>query len=233
MGKRLILNKKKRHHILLIMILLIIIYIIFKFINNKIMPKLLDYANLEIKKISSQIIIKSVTLESLQKLKTEDLFILTKNNDNEILTVDFNTPLINSVITDATLNLQENLKKLEHGVIDNNENKNNVVLKIPIGVITNNVLLNDKGPKIPVKLKIIGDMNSKIKTKITNYGINNSLIEVMLEIKIKEQVILPFRTNEIEVTSEIPIIIKITTGKVPSYYSGEINKSSNISIPIE
>ena len=121
------------------------------------MPKLLDYANLEIKKISSQIIIKSVTLESLQKLKTEDLFILTKNNDNEILTVDFNTPLINSVITDATLNLQENLKKLEHGVIDNNENKNNVVLKIPIGVITNNVLLNDKGPKIPVKLKTNGE----------------------------------------------------------------------------
>ena len=68
------------------------------------------------------------------------------------------------MIFDSTKKIQENLKKLELGIIDENneENKNGVVLKIPSGEITNNFLLNNLGPKIPVKLKILGNMNTNV-----------------------------------------------------------------------
>ena len=228
-------KKKKIKPIIIIIIILVNSFLIIKYINKTISPKIIHYASLEIKKLSNLIITKSIKTESLEKLNINDLFLITKNEKNEILTVDINTVILNKVILESTITIQENLKKLEQGKINNNneENKNGVVLKIPLGQIYNNFLLNNLGPKIPVKLKILGDMETKINTNIKNYGINNALIEITLDITIKEEVILPISTEEIKVTSSLPVAMKIIEGSVPSYYSGEINKSSTFSIPIE
>lgn len=228
-------KKKKIKPIIYVITLILIISMIIYNINKKISPKLIEYATIEIKKISNTIITKSVRIEDLEKLNIENLFILTKNEKEEILTIDVNTVILNKVILSATVEIQENLKKLEAGKVNlnNEENAKGVVLKIPLGQIYNNFLLNNLGPKIPVKLRILGDIETKVDTKIKNYGINNALIEITLDISVKEKVILPINTEEIEVTQTLPIAVKIIKGKVPNYYSGEINKSSTFSIPIE
>ena len=150
---------------LILIIILIPINLILNYINKKISPKLTNYAELEIRKISNLIITKSITKESLEKININDIFIINKNNNNEILTVDLDTIKINNLIREATINIEENLKQLELGNINEyNELKKGVVLEIPLGQIYNNFLLNNRGPKIPVKLKIIGDMEMETKT---------------------------------------------------------------------
>ena len=219
---------------LILIIILIPINLILNYINKKISPKLTNYAELEIRKISNLIITKSITKESLEKININEIFIINKNNKNEILTVDLDTIKINNLIREATINIEENLKQLELGNINEyNELKKGVVLEIPLGQIYNNFLLNNRGPKIPVKLKIIGDMEMETKTKVTNYGINSALIEISLETRIKEKVILPITSKEIQVTQSTPIAIKLVQGTVPNYYSNGINKSETFSIPIE
>lgn len=221
--------------IFIISVIFILLSIVLRYINKRISPKAIHYAELEIRKLSGLIITQSVPVETLEKLNINDMFIITRNSNNEILTVDFNTVTLNKVIINSTIKIQENLKKLEQGIIDDNNenNKKGVVLEIPSGVIYNNFLLNNLGPKIPVKIKILGDVQNKINTKVTNYGINSALIEVTLDITVREEVLLPISTNEIEVTTTIPVAIKLIQGTVPNYYSGEINKSSTFSIPLE
>lgn len=228
-------KRKKLKPIIIIIILLTTIATSIHYINKIISPKLTEYASIEIKKLSNLIITKSIKTETLEKLNIEDLFIITRNEKDEILTLDINTITLNKIILSSTINIQENLKALEQGKINSNndENKNGVVLKIPLGQIYNNFLLNNLGPKIPVKLKILGDMETKVNTNIKNYGINNALIEITLDIKVKEKVIMPINTEEIIVTQTLPLAMKIIKGTVPNYYSGEINKSSTFSIPIE
>ena len=228
-------KRKKLKPIIIIIILLTTIATSIHYINKIISPKLTEYASIEIKKLSNLIITKSIKTETLEKLNIEDLFIITRNEKDEILTLDINTITLNKIILSSTINIQENLKALEQGKINSNndENKNGVALKIPLGQIYNNFLLNNLGPKIPVKLKILGDMETKVNTNIKNYGINNALIEITLDIKVKEKVIMPINTEEIIVTQTLPLAMKIIKGTVPNYYSGEINKSSTFSIPIE
>jgi len=238
MKKRIVLKRKHKKInkiLILMMFILIALYLIIKYINKNISPKLTHYAELEIRKLSGLIITESFKTENIEKLNTNEIFILTKNEKNEILTVDMNTVTLNNIIKTVTTELQEKLKKLEMGIIDenNNENKNGIVLKIPLGEIYNNFLLANTGPRIPVKLKILGDMESKINTSIKNYGINNALIEISLEILVREEVLLPISTSEIKVKQTIPIAIKIVNGTVPDYYSNGINKSETFSIPIE
>ena len=240
--KKMILKKRKHHKLkiintltLLLIILILLTHLTLKYINKTISPKLIHYACQEIKKQSNIIITESIDENDLEKLNLEDMYIITKNNNNEILTVDINTVTLNKIIKTSTLKIQENLKKLEQGKINDNneENKNGVVLKIPIGQIYNNFILNNLGPKIPVKLKILGDMETKVNTNVKNYGINSALIETTLDITVKEEVILPISTKETIVTQTIPISIKMIEGKIPNYYSNGINKSEILSIPIE
>lgn len=238
--KRINLKKRKKHKklnkiVIIATILLILATFLLKYINKEISPKLINYASLEIKKLSNLIITESINEEEFEKLNVDDIYKITKNNNNEILTVDINTVILNKMIKKTTENIQERLKKLEKGEVDENnqENKNGVVLKIPLGEIYNNFLLADLGPKIPVKLKIIGNIETKINTNVKNYGINSSLIELSLDITVKEKVILPISTNEIRVNQTFPLTIKMIEGKIPNYYSNGINKSEILSIPIE
>lgn len=238
--KRINLKKRKKHKklnkiVIIAIILLILATFILKYVNKEISPKLINYASLEIKKLSNLIITESINEEEFEKLNVDDIYKITKNNNNEILTVDINTVILNKMIKKATENIQQRLKKLEKGEVDENnqENKNGVVLKIPLGEIYNNFLLADLGPKIPVKLKIIGNIETKINTNVKNYGINSSLIELSLDITVKEKVILPISTNEIRVNQTFPLTIKMIEGKIPNYYSNGINKSEILSIPIE
>lgn len=235
MKRKIILKRKHKKYkkiYILIIFMLITIYITIEYINKNIAPKLTHYAEIEIRKLSGVIITESIKTENIEKLNMNDMFIITKNQKNEILTVDINTVTLNEIIKNSTTELQKRLKKIEMGIIDEN-NKNGVILKIPIGEIYNNFLLTNLGPKIPVKLKVLGDIESKINTNIKNYGINNALIEVSLEISVREEVLLPISTSEIEVKQIIPIAIKMITGTVPNYYSNGINKSETLSIPIE
>ena len=79
------------------------------------------------------------------------------------------------------------------------------------------------GPKVPFKLDILGNVFTEILTNIKDYGINNSLIEMQLKIKINVQIILPFSSKNIIVENKIPLKTKIIQGKISEYYGGVLN----------
>ena len=65
--------------------------------------------------------------------------------------------------------------------------KSGIIYQVPTGIIFNNGLLSNIGPKIPVKLSLIGDVTIDIKTTIKDYGINNAVIQVSINVKVTEQ----------------------------------------------
>lgn len=249
--KILIVNKNRKikliNKIILIFLAIgIFVILSFKFINKKVSPILMEYAESSVKKITNLIINKAISKHTAEQLNIDELFIITKDNNGIIKTIDFNPTLVNKTLTIITNNIQLNLKYLEEGKIDLLELPDNVevefdeskiskgiIYEIPTGVIFNNALLSNLGPKIPVKLSIIGDIVSTINTNITNYGINNALIEVNVVVEVEEMVILPISTKKIKVSTSIPVAIKLIQGTVPNYYFNGIEKNSpSISLPV-
>ena len=221
----------------------IIIILLFKIINERINPILFDYATLESRKFASIIINKAIEKNVATDLVIEDLYIVSKKENNEITSVDFNPAIVNKVLTKVTSSVQMNLKNLEEGNLDlleasddvliyyDKENlKKGIIFRIPSGIVFNNSLLTNIGPKIPVRFTLVGDVLSGINTKVTNYGINNALLEVSVNIKLTLKVILPISTKEVNVETNVPIAIKMIQGNVPNYYSNGLN--SNFSIPL-
>lgn len=236
---------KKSLFILIFSILLIIIVFLFKFINKQVTPLILDYAELEARKLSTLVINSAISKNISNKIKSEEIFLITKDMNGEISTIDFNPSVVNSILTETTTIIQKELKNIEDGKIEGIENfdldyisadklNKGIIFEIPSGVVFQNAIFANLGPKIPIKLSLVGDIISEITTQVTNYGINNALIEVRISIKLTERVMLPLTTDKIEIENSIPIALKLIQGTVPNYYLNGISNSSNsLTIPTE
>lgn len=184
----------------------------------------LNYASIAATKEISSIINEESSSEKFTKISYDDLFYVSKNSSNEIEMIDYNLLVVNEILDEITLDIQNKLKEKEEKEF----------LKIPFGIITNNPFFNNMGPIIPAKLKLISSIQTNINTKLTGYGINNSLIEISVNIKVQAKVILPVISKDIIVTNEVPLSYKIINGKIPEYYGGILSKnSSTYQLPLE
>ena len=225
--------------IFIFVVIIVVIVLAFKYINKKVSPILMDYAESYIKKVTNLIINKAISKQLSEELNIEDLFIITKDGNDYIRTIDFNPTLVNKALTIITNNIQLNLKYLEEGNIslielpDNVEiefnskkAKRGIIYEIPSGIVFNNSLLANIGPKVPVKLNLIGDIVSNVNASVTNYGINNALIEVSVVVTVEEMVLLPITSKKIKVESSVPVALKLIQGTVPNYYFNGMDKNS-------
>lgn len=145
-----------------------------------------------------------------------------KNDKGEIESVDFNDlektmVQINDSIIKELYNIESNLIRKEKNIY-----------YIPYGMIDNNYLLAFLGPNIPLKVNVIGNIKSNIQTDITSYGINNVLIKIYLVVDLKMNVIMPFISENIENTINLPLVTKIINGSVPQMYGGAFSISKSI-----
>lgn len=248
--KRFIKRKKlvlrKRNVVLIITIFVVISNIfVFVFINNKVTPLFLDLAESEAEKLATLIINDAVSKQVSDNLTSDNLFNISKDSKGNINAIDFNSSTVNKLLTTITSSVELNLKHLEEGRIDllnvpdsilvsydKKDLKKGIIYKIPSGAVFNNTILANIGPKVPVRLNLVGSITSNINAKTTNYGINNALIELYVDIKVTLEVILPYTKRKTSVESSIPIALKLVQGLVPSYYSGASTNPS-LSLPIE
>lgn len=231
--------------ILVIILLIISLFLSLKYLNKKAYPIFLNYAEAEINKISNIVINKAISKQLVENADVDKLFITQKDNNNEITTVDYNSIVVNKFLSTVNSTIQLYLRQIEEGNIDFielpedilnnyevNKKEKGIIYKLPIGVIFDNSFLANIGPTIPIKFQFLGDITSSISTKVTNYGINNALIEVNLNLKLTQRILLPFVSKNILIENSVPVSIKMTQGNVPDYYlNGIENRSSLVTLP--
>ena len=239
--KKIKLKKNKRNFFSIIIIIFILSFILINMVNKKITPVFIKTAEMETKKFSNKIINEAIAKTITTKAKPEEIFEIITDKNDEIKSIDFNTININKYLTKTTSYRQKALKEIEKGNISNLDknilnsyDKNNlekgIISFISSGIIFNNPILANLGPKIPIKINLAGDIISYISAEVDDYGINNSLIKVFINLKITENIILPFYDKNIDMEAKVPIAIKLVAGKIPEYYMGT-KESKKIIIP--
>lgn len=242
---RMILKKKRKKKVLsfVIIIFLFLIVVISMFISyysNKAIPLMISYAEAETKKLMILIINKAVT-KQMNNIDTDELFDITYNELGEIVLIDFNSKVTSKILSTMTSLVELNLRAVEEGKIDMLELPDNslgdynsellekgIILEIPFGIVTNSNLLYNLGPKVPVKLSLVGDVSSGFSTNIEEYGINNALLKLTVDIEVDTKIVLPIVSDEMKIECSIPIAVKVIQGKIPNYYLNGFTTKSNI-----
>lgn len=235
--------KSKRKNRLSFFIISIFIILITSFIlviklGKKINTSLVKISEVESKRITKLLLNKSVSDYISNNTDSTDMFAIEKNSRGDIQMVDLNSKSINEFLNNINIIVNKHLKELENGessildlhsdLITNSNiisNKKGIIFQIPIGLITQNSFLSNFGPKIPIKILINGDLETEIRTSIDNYGINNVLFKVFLNMKVSEQIIMPLYSKEFKTENNILIAAKMIQGEIPSYYFNDLNKN--------
>ena len=237
--KKYTLSKLKLSDKIVIIISLLIIgtLLTFKYISREVTPVLMSYAEVEARKFINIIVNKSINESNIDDL--ENLIVVKYNNDY-ISTVDFNVNIVNSMLALVGDKIDENMKKLEDGTLtdipgyNDADLKEGIIYRLPSGLFLKDNIISNIGPKIPVKIDMRGSITTNIDTKLTNYGINNALVEISINITLEEEILLPYTVKKITVENSIPVVLKIIEGVVPKYYSNGITeRSETLSIPLE
>lgn len=215
---------KVKHNELLILLIIIIILLLLKFYNKNITKKILDIASTKIEEVTNLYIKNNIVPESVD---IEKLININKNAKGEILYVDIDTNYANQIMVSVIKKIQNNIFELDINDYLLKKHEGNAYLKVPLFLADDGALINNLGPKIPVKLNFYEHAFGNIEVELLDYGINNAMIKVYLEVILEQKIYIPYKEEKLNKKFSLLIGSKIITGTVPNIYGGAIHKSSS------
>lgn len=208
------------------------------YINHRTKDYVYDYSYMIANKITKYIVNNAYVREKVNYYAS-DIYDIVKDDTNEIKNIIYDSGVINDLINsigDRVYNMFSMIEsgdmrkiKVNANILTNKRNDNDgIVLEVPSGLLFNNYLFSSLGPKMPVKISLNGDFESFISSEVKEYGINNAMVTIYINIRVSEQITLPFITDRVVVENRIPIFMSLVNGTIPNYYFGGFNKNSNV-----
>ena len=117
----------------------------------------------EAKSVATQIVHETID-EVMEKYGYNDLVTLVKDKEGKIVSMQANIAIINKIISQISLKIQDK--------IDNTPNRD---IYIRLGSFTGIKLLSGRGPKVPIRISSIGNINTEVMSEFTSTGINQSI----------------------------------------------------------
>ena len=187
---------------------------LFRFSSGYFSESVKIYTDSKIKNYANEVINESIRRELLSTTDFSDILIESYDAKGKVSYAYLNTSKINSIKYKSTEYVQSAIDQI-------NDSQNFETIEIPLGYFLGSKYLLADGMKMPIKLKILGDEDIEVISDITNKGINTTIIQMYLYIKINIQVVIPFQSQMVISESKIPICFEILNNEVP-YYLGDI-----------
>lgn len=136
-----------------------------------------------------------------------DYFInFEKNNAGEISAISANMTHINAFSSQV---LRDVIAAADDGKLD---------ISIPVGNLLGFNLTLGKGPKIPVDIIMLTSSHTNFKNELVSSGINQTKHQIILELIVDVDVLVPWETLSTQVVCETLIAETVIVGKVPETY---------------
>lgn len=204
------MNSKKIVFFIKLFTYIFIILFIITFISNYFSDRVKTYIKQKATLESSMIIASAIEREVLSNIDLDNLIITVKSENENIDSIYINTYQVNNILALTTSSITSQLNNLENQDLEQ--------LTLPLGIILSDVLFYDLGPEIKIKLYPVGAVKCDVKSVIEEYGINNSIFRLEIDVSVSFAVVVPLQREEIEVNTAIPVVVQIIQGEVPRFY---------------
>ncbi len=236
--------KKKKNIFTILLYISLIAFIcsilLINYFRHKLGTGLIKCAEDEVEKLTTIVMNNCINKYINNNNIDNNLLNIKRKNNNEIELISYNTKNVNIMNTTITKMLEDDMSYMIKGDFDkidlNLKNisedyytklNDGVIFYISTGSATGNSLLANIGPKIPLNLSLVENVSSNINTKITEYGINNAMIEIFITLKATTTINMPFMSKKITIKNNIPITTEIIQGDIPNYYLGNTISTNN------
>ena len=187
-------NNKKNNIFVLIFLVFITDLILFNIFGNKLSFNISKMTKVKIEEISkyymNSVIKKYLNIDTTNYIKLNFV-------NNNIVSIDINNNESNKLLKNVINDLENVVRDIEKGNINDYSNLEFIygdkclILLVPLGTAFNNSLLYDIGPKIPVKVSFLENVDAYLDVSVDEYGINNALIKLYININMEQVIEMP------------------------------------------
>lgn len=216
-----ILFNKRYRRLVISLILLAISYI---FIDNYFSQSVQLFTNQKAQQFATRTIEHAVRNTIVESDDIQDIVQIYYKSDGIVSNISINTKKVNSLLANASKELYQTVNDLE--------NSKNKELNLPLGYLVSRSFFTNFGPVVTINLKPIGSVKVDCISSVTPNGLNNSLLELSLKIKLEFLVLIPMQSQELAIETKVPLVVEVLSGNIPQfYYQGSTSFSPTV--PIE
>ncbi len=141
------------------------------------------------------------------EMRYEDLVTITRNETGEIVAVNANPLKLNKIARDTASISQSNLKNLSLNGIP-----------VPLGALTGIEAFAGVGPSIHFRIIPVSSVTCDFTSAFESVGINQTKHSIYLNVIADISIVMPSRTENFAVMTEILIGESVIIGKIPDTY---------------
>lgn len=86
------------------------------------------------------------------------------------------------------------------------------------GSFTGFKLLAGRGPGVPIKISVIGNVETDLKSEFSAQGINQTLHRVYLQVECEVSILTPYSNITERIANQVLIAENVIVGKIPNTY---------------
>lgn len=188
----------------IITILLIILYI-YKFIDKKIVPTVKAVAEIKARSVTTETINDTIKNKIRRDIEYSDLIFVKYDNEGKVTLMQANTILMNSIASEVALEVQKQLKNISESTI-----------KVPLSNAFDTQLINL--PSVKIRIIPQGSVSVDFATEFESTGINQTRHRIYIIVVTDIRMIVPLESENLRITTNIPIAETIIVGDVPNQY---------------
>lgn len=195
---------KKRKRILLLLLIFAIIFTCCFFGSKNLKDAMNIFAHTNGNAMLSMDM-QNALYEQLSK-KSGSYITVTKDSSERITAVQIHSIELSLLASELTVFLLDQL-----------QNYKNDAFGIPLGNLTSSALFSGRGPLIPVKPVVAGNIASELQSTLQNSGINQTLHRVAIHFVMTVQYLSPVHNATDTIAFDIVIAETLIVGEVPIY----------------
>lgn len=207
-GCKIVKRKRSKRKKLFVALLIIgaIIAAVCIFIKSNVNPMIVTISNERIRALTTDAVSSSV-LDVMSENSSVEYLKVTRDDKQNIKSVDMNTAAINDLAQKITLSAQKRINEI-----------GNDGIKIPVGSLSGVTLFTGLGPDINIKIYLVGSTQTQIISMFTSAGINQTLHRLYINIAGSVAVAVPGLPSTIKTSTQVLMSEMIIVGEVPPTY---------------
>lgn len=207
-GCKIVKRKRSKRKKLVVALLIIgaIIAAVCIFIKSNVNPMIVTISNERIRALTTDAVSSSV-LDVMSENSSVEYLKVTRDDKQNIKSVDMNTAAINDLAQKITLSAQKRINEI-----------GNDGIKIPVGSLSGVTLFTGLGPDINIKIYLVGSTQTQIISMFTSAGINQTLHRLYINIAGSVAVAVPGLPSTIKTSTQVLMSEMIIVGEVPPTY---------------
>ena len=200
-------RRRTRRWVCILLALLLLSVLLFIHFQRNVTRVLISISEATMRASTTIAVNDAVYYTLSDEIRYEDLVTVTRDKEGEIVAVAANPLKINKIARDTASISQSNLKNLSLNGIP-----------IPLGALTGIEAFAGLGPSIHFRIIPVSSVSCDFSSTFDSVGINQTKHSIYLNVIADISIVMPSRTENFAVATEILIGESVLVGRVPDAY---------------